>query len=101
MSATPRSGGSRPRANAALLERLMRYLLCLGNPRFCPSASAVSSRSIAGHLGLDATQVRKDLAAIGVRGTPRVGYDREAVATAVRDYLGLDRVRRAVIVGTG
>jgi redox-sensing transcriptional repressor len=101
MNGAPGNGRNGSRANVAFLERLMRYLLCLEDPGFRPSASAVSSGSMAEHLRLDATQVRKDLAAVGVRGTPRVGYGRQAVTAAIRDYLGFDRVRRAVIVGMG
>jgi redox-sensing transcriptional repressor len=85
----------------AVLERLARYHMCLRDVGLWPDAEFVSSAQIADHLGMNATQVRKDLALIGVRGRPHVGFDRAEMVGAIRSAVGLDSERRAVIVGAG
>jgi redox-sensing transcriptional repressor len=85
----------------AVLERLARYHMCLRDQALWPDAEFVSSAQIADHLGMDATQVRKDLALIGVRGRPHVGFGRPEMLDAIRATIGLNGERRAVIVGAG
>lgn len=82
------------------LERLVHYYHFLGE-HMQPSARTVSSKRLADLLNMDDTQVRKDLAAIGVRGCPRVGYRSADVMSAIRDVLGFDRTYRAVLIGAG
>jgi redox-sensing transcriptional repressor len=60
-----------------------------------------TSAQLARLLGVDDSQVRKDLALIGVRGAPRLGFGTSAVREAIRKFLGLDQVRKTVIVGAG
>lgn len=61
----------------------------------------VSCTHIAEELGLVSVQVRKDLAAIGVVGRPKIGYQLPVLITAIRDFLGQNNVSEAFLVGTG
>jgi redox-sensing transcriptional repressor len=61
----------------------------------------VSSAEIAEFLKMDDTLVRKDLAAIGVRGYPRVGFRSAEVLQAIRGVLGFDSALPTAIVGCG
>lgn len=85
----------------AILDRLPRYYHVLREQSETGDKHAVSSAVLASLVGVDDTQVRKDLALIGVRGCPRVGYKVNEVVEAIRDILGFDQTHRAVIVGAG
>jgi redox-sensing transcriptional repressor len=85
----------------AVLERLARYHMCLRDSGPWPDAEFVSSAQIADHLGMNATQVRKDLALAGVRGRPHVGFSRAQMLAAIRSAVGLSGERCAVVVGAG
>jgi redox-sensing transcriptional repressor len=63
--------------------------------------SQVSSSQIASSLGLESIQVRKDLAAIGVSGQPRVGFPVVQLLEAIERFLGWDNVTDAFVVGAG
>lgn len=93
-------GGPRPlrRAN---VERLMHYYHLLQELRAHESGETFSSMQIADLLDLDDTLVRKDLASIGVRGCPRVGYLADEVVSAIHKALGFGEPRRAVVIGGG
>ena len=58
----------------AHLERLMHYYHFLGGLLSEGDLGAVTSTQIASLVHMDDTLVRKDLAAIGVRGQPHVGF---------------------------
>jgi redox-sensing transcriptional repressor len=83
----------------------MHYYYFVGEERRpaseVPEEDTVSSAEIAEFLHMDDTLVRKDLAAIGVRGYPRVGFKVDEVLTAIREVLGFEQTHRAVIVGAG
>lgn len=85
----------------ALLERLMHYYYYVTEKKAKNDGDAVSSQEIGSFLTMDDTLVRKDLAAIGVRGYPRVGFKAEEVKDAIRNVLGFDHTYKAVIVGAG
>ncbi len=84
-----------------LLERLMHYYYFLGERPDGDSPETVSSGQIAKFLNMDDTLVRKDLAAIGVRGHPRIGFKTREVIEAIRDVLGFDTSNKAIVVGAG
>ncbi len=92
------TGGARP-LRRAHVERLMHYYHLI-QPLSAESES-VSSSLIAELLEMDDTLVRKDLAAIGVRGCPRVGYACGEVLDAIRKTLGFEEAYKAVLVGAG
>ena len=84
-----------------VLERLMRYHRFLTEGRGRGAAPTVTSAQIAQALDIDPTQVRKDLGAIGLRGTGRVGFDAADVVHRVREVLAFDRIHLAILVGAG
>lgn len=83
------------------IERLMQYYLCLREEDLWKEKNVVSSTQIADYLDMDDTQVRKDLALIGLRGRPRMGFDRKETIHVIRQVLGFDEIYRAMIVGAG
>lgn len=89
------------------LERLVHYYHALRErlperpPSSASSLATFSSAQLAALLDIDATQVRKDLATIGVRGAPRVGFRTEETLAAIRRTLGFDRDYKGVLIGVG
>jgi redox-sensing transcriptional repressor len=79
----------------------MRYHRLLAETQGRIASGYVTSTALAGALDIDPTQVRKDLAAILLRGKGRVGYDTDEVIEAIRDALGFSRTHLAVLVGAG
>jgi len=89
------------RPGRLVLERLMRYHRFLAETRARKAPPTVTSAEIAKALDIDPTQVRKDLGAIGLRGTGRVGFDAGDVVHRIREYLAFDRTHLAILVGAG
>jgi redox-sensing transcriptional repressor len=100
--------------NRPQIERLMRYYLYLCDLS-CPLAMeipvcpltagngirTVTSAQIAKAMERDHTLVRKDFAAVGIQGQPRVGFDSVEICRAIRYSLGLDQGLAAILVGAG
>jgi redox-sensing transcriptional repressor len=84
-----------------VLERLMRYFRFLSESTARKSVNTVTSAEIAQALDVDATQVRKDFAAIGLLGTGNVGFHVDEVCRAIHIALGFDQTYEAVLIGTG
>jgi len=61
----------------------------------------VASTQIARHLNLDDSQVRRDLARVGLRGHPRLGFCYTDLVCTIKEVMGLNRKWQAVIVGLG
>lgn len=61
----------------------------------------VSCPTIASELGLDATQVRKDIAATGIEGRAKVGYRLPELVAAIERFLGWDNTTCAFLAGVG
>ncbi|MCK5797493.1 MAG: redox-sensing transcriptional repressor Rex [Deltaproteobacteria bacterium] len=81
------------------LERLVHYYHALGERE--AAGEFFSSGQIASLLHMDDTQIRKDLAAIGVRGYPRRGFRTAEVVEAIRETLGFSKNYTAILVGAG
>ncbi len=64
-------------------------------------ASQVSCADLARGLGLDPTQVRKDIEMTGIVGKPRVGYPLGELVRWMENFLGWNRPKGAVLVGAG
>lgn len=96
---TKRTG--QPVLNQIVVERLMHYYHLVAEQIEAQASGYVSSAQIAQLLNMDDTLVRKDLAAIGVRGRPRVGFSTTGLMDAIRQTLGFNERYRAVIVGAG
>jgi redox-sensing transcriptional repressor len=62
---------------------------------------AVSCTHIAEDLKLYPTQVRKDLAATGIVGKPKVGYDIDELIESIETFLGWNDSHSAFLVGVG
>jgi redox-sensing transcriptional repressor len=61
----------------------------------------ISSQQLADRFGLNAAQIRKDLAQFGEFGVRGVGYRVDTLKQKLRSVMGLDRARALVILGAG
>ena len=61
----------------------------------------VSCTDIGQDLGLDPTQVRKDLESVGAVGRPRIGYVLSNLTGELEQFLGWNNVNDAFLVGAG
>ncbi|MDK2840938.1 MAG: redox-sensing transcriptional repressor [Anaerophaga sp.] len=61
----------------------------------------ISSTSIARDIGVDSTQVTKDLSYTGISGKTRVGYEVESLIDALEDFLGFRMVDNTFLFGAG
>ncbi|MGE5609190.1 MAG: redox-sensing transcriptional repressor Rex [Bacillota bacterium] len=61
----------------------------------------VSCTHIGAELGLDPTQVRKDIEVTGAVGRPKVGYSVPELVLAIEQFLGWDNINEAFLVGAG
>jgi redox-sensing transcriptional repressor len=82
------------------LQRLPLYRRDL-KQRLAEGNQSVSCTDIAHALGLDPTQVRKDVACTGIVGKPRVGYVVAELLRAIEDFLGWNNTSDAFLVGAG
>ncbi len=82
------------------IKRLPSYLLVV-EAAARAGDEYISGTVIANELELEPIQVRKDLAVTGVTGTPRRGFPVRPLIEAINDFLGWNRERRAILVGTG
>ena len=82
------------------LRRLPRYLHLLRMLK-TNGREVVSCSHIGRALQLDPTQVRKDLAATGIVGRPKVGYALDALIDAIMTFLGWNNRKDAFLVGVG
>ncbi len=96
-----------PRPNArpnevpeASLRRLPIYYRFL-QQMVIDGVAQVSCADLARGLGLDPTQVRKDIEMTGIVGKPRVGYALADLVHWLENFLGWNRPKGAVLVGTG
>jgi redox-sensing transcriptional repressor len=82
------------------VERLCR-LLALCQELAADGVVSVSSRQLAGRLGVTAEIVRKDINYLGDTGRAGVQYSPQRLRGQIADVLGLDGVRPACVVGLG
>ncbi len=80
------------------LQRLPRYLNYLKSLDPCGN---VSSTEIAKALGLNDVQVRKDLSSVSSGGRPKVGYNVSSLTSDLKEFLGYNAIKGAIIVGAG
>ena len=98
MTSAARPGKERLSEAATLrLSLLLRSLARLPTD----GVETVSSKALAERFGLNAAQIRKDLAHLGEFGVRGVGYRVADLRARLASILGLDRVRVVVIVGAG
>lgn len=80
--------------------RLSVYLRCL-NTLNAAGVKTISSQSLAEQFGLNAAQIRKDLAYFGEFGVRGVGYFVKELKRQLRTILGLDRNVNVAVLGAG
>ena len=61
----------------------------------------VSSTQISRALNVDASQIAKDLSFLSLRGKTRIGYEVDALAKALSDFLGFQTPHKAFVFGAG
>lgn len=61
----------------------------------------ITSAEMARALGVDESQVRKDLAPVGVTGKPRRGFSVEELRTAIEAFMGFNEQNAGVLIGVG
>lgn len=98
MTRAARPGRERLSEAATLrLSLLLRSLARLAEE----GTATVSSEALARRFGMNAAQIRKDLANLGEFGVRGVGYDVADLRSRLASILGLDRARVVVVVGAG
>lgn len=61
----------------------------------------VSSTQISRALSVDASQIAKDLSFLSLKGKTRIGYEVEALADTLSDFLGFHTSHKAFVFGAG
>ncbi len=89
------------RLKRVVLDRLIRYYRYLVDLSAVREVTTITSARLGAALAVDASQVRKDFAAVGLTGMSRVGYDVCEVCRVIRQTVGFDRTYEAVLVGAG
>src|ERR1035441_7255772 len=84
----------------ASLRRLPTYYRSLQGMA-AAGVSQVSCADLARVLGLDPTQVRKDIEMTGIVGKPRVGYALDELVRWIENFLGWNRPKDAGLAGAG
>jgi redox-sensing transcriptional repressor len=69
--------------------------------QMAPSLSHVSCSLIGQHLGLDPTQVRKDIEMAGLSGKPKVGFVVADLLRGIEAFLGWNSPKQAILAGAG
>ena len=84
----------------ASLRRLPVYYRSLQNMAVA-GTQQVSCADLARTLGLDPTQVRKDIEMTGIVGKPRVGYPLDELVRWIENFLGWNHPKEAILAGAG
>src|ERR1035441_8364710 len=84
----------------ASLRRLPVYYRSL-QQMMAAGVAQVSCADLARALGLDPTQVRKEIKITGIVGKPRVGYRLDDLVRWIENFLGWNRPKEAVLAGAG
>lgn len=100
MNNEPAQPGGPPAPPKAVVSRLSLYLRELQRS-LRVGKETISSRELAGFLGLTDAQVRKDFAFFGQFGYPGRGYRCSELISAIRKILGTDRVWSVALIGCG
>ncbi|MDE6754860.1 MAG: redox-sensing transcriptional repressor Rex [Muribaculaceae bacterium] len=61
----------------------------------------VSSTQISRALNVDASQIAKDLSFLSLKGKTRIGYEVDALVSALSDFLGFRTPHKAYVFGAG
>jgi len=83
-----------------VLRRLPKYIHFLRNLK-AKGQVYTSATQLSNALSIHHTQVRKDLALTGLRGTPKVGHKVNDLLVALQNFLNWNNVTDAFLVGAG
>lgn len=89
------------RLRRVVLDRLIRYYRYLVDVVSKQDRRTITSAQLGAALDVDASQVRKDFAAVGLVGLSRIGYDVCEVCRAIRRVVGFDHEFKSVLIGAG
>ncbi|MFI3115484.1 MAG: redox-sensing transcriptional repressor Rex [Clostridia bacterium] len=84
----------------AVIKRMPRYYRYV-NDMIDGGVSRISSKALAEKMGLTASQIRQDLNCFGGFGQQGYGYNVESLRDEIAKILGLDREKKAIIIGVG
>lgn len=84
----------------SVISRLPRYYRFLGE-LMKQGVNRISSKDLAGMMGLTASQIRQDLNCFGGFGQQGYGYNVPALRDRLAEILGLDKTYTAVLIGAG
>jgi redox-sensing transcriptional repressor len=82
------------------LRRLPWYLALLSTLRD-ENVEYISSTRIAAEVGVDASQIAKDLSFLNIKGKTRIGYEVAVLEERLRTFLGFGERHKAAVVGAG
>lgn len=82
------------------LRRLPWYLAYIEILR-SENVEFVSSTQISRALNVEASQIAKDLSFLSLKGKTRIGYEVDALAEALSDFLGFQTPHKAFVFGAG
>lgn len=101
MNTNGRKGSKEVLLTIQALQRMPYYLQCLEKVRE-KGIRTISATSIAAELKLNDVLVRKDIAAVcSTKGKPKAGFPVDSLILDIKDYMGCNDRKEAVIVGTG
>lgn len=83
------------------LARFPKYYHVISTYESKNKGKYVSSIYLAKCLGMDDSQVRRDMMYLDIEGRPRLGYDTEELKNILAHYMGYNNINEAVLVGAG
>lgn len=86
--------------SSSVIKRLPRYYRFLGDLRD-KGMYRISSKDLSERMGLTASQIRQDLNCFGEFGQQGYGYNIELLQNEIGKILGLQTVKRAILIGAG
>lgn len=84
----------------SVIKRLPRYYRFLGELKN-KGVVRISSKDLSERMGLTASQIRQDLNCFGGFGQQGYGYNIESLYTEIGKILGVDKTRKAILIGAG
>ncbi len=88
------------KVSRAVIHRIPRYYRYVSTLR-ANGVQRISSRSLAESMGLTASQIRQDFNCFGGFGQQGYGYNVEKLCEGLGEILGINRHRKAILVGAG
>lgn len=84
----------------SVIKRLPRYYRFLGDLH-SKGMNRISSKELSKRMGLTASQIRQDLNCFGEFGQQGYGYNIELLQSEIAKILGLNNIKRAILIGAG